>query len=84
MRRASVSSNGEDLDFEQAFRELESLVERLERGDMSLDDSLRAFERGLALQHACQRALDDAARRFEILTRKDAGATVQPFEPNDR
>jgi exodeoxyribonuclease VII small subunit len=79
-----VSNNGEDLDFEQAFKELEELVERLEHGDMTLEDSLRAFERGLALHQACQRALDDATRKVEILTRKDGGAAVQPFEPDDR
>ncbi len=72
------------LDFEQAFHELEGLVEKLERGDLSLEESLQAYERGLALHRACQQTLDGALRKVEILSRKDGGLETQPFETDDR
>jgi exodeoxyribonuclease VII small subunit len=79
-----VSNTQGGPDFEQAFRELESLVERLERGDLTLEDSLQAYERGLALHRACQQTLDGAQRKVEILTRKDGAADTGPFETDDR
>jgi exodeoxyribonuclease VII small subunit len=76
MSEASVS-----LDFEQAFRELESIVEGMERGELTLEQSLRAFERGLALHRACQQALDQAEQRVETLTRQgDGSLEVRAFQ----
>jgi exodeoxyribonuclease VII small subunit len=72
------------LDFEQAFKELEALVERLEREEVGLEESLRAFERGLALHRACQQALDAAERKVEILARRDAVLQPQPFVADER
>jgi exodeoxyribonuclease VII small subunit len=71
------------MGFEQAFRELESLVERLERGEVGLEESLEAFERGLALQRVCEQALDRAERRVEILTSRDGSQGVESFTPED-
>lgn len=73
-----------EVDFEQAFRELEGLVEKLERGDLSLEQSLEAYERGLALHRACQQTLDNALRKVEILSRRDGGLEVQPFASDDQ
>ena len=78
------SDSNEPLDFERAFKDLEGLVERLERGDLTLEESLQAYERGLALHRACQAALDGAVRKVEILARKDGTLDVQPFEPDER
>ena len=72
------------LNFEQAFSELESLVERLERGDVGLEESITAFERGLALHRACQQALDEAERKVEILGQKGAVLQPQPFVADER
>ncbi len=69
-------------DFEKALGELEQLVERLERGDLPLDESLKAFERGVALTRQCQEALKAAQAKVEILTSRADGVTV-PFEPDD-
>lgn len=69
-------------DFEKALGELEQLVERLERGDLPLDESLKAFERGVALTRQCQEALKAAQAKVEILTSRGDGVTV-PFEPDD-
>ena len=53
-------------DFETAMRDLEELVERLEQGDMPLEESLAAFERGVMLTRACQTALKEAEQKVEI------------------
>lgn len=67
-------------DFEQALGELESLVERMEHGDLSLDDSLGAFERGIALYRQCQQALDRAELKVkQLLDPADPDSAV-PFD----
>src|ERR1017187_3170365 len=65
------------LDFETAMRELEELVERLEQGELPLEESLAAFERGVMLTRCCQTALKDAEQKVEILLKK-AGRTWGP------
>ena len=68
--------------FEDALARLEQIVHALEAGNLSLDESLRAFEEGTGLLRLCTRRLDEAERRIEILVRDtgDAGgATVKPF-----
>ncbi len=69
------------LDFEAALADLEQIVNQLEKGDLSLEESLRAYERGVNLGRTCQQALDAAEQRIQILTQQDADATPQPFEP---
>jgi exodeoxyribonuclease VII small subunit len=77
--------------FEQALTELESIVDSLEKGDMSLEESLTVFERGIGLTRTCQQALDAAEQRVRILTDArpgaqagvDPGAQLEPFESND-
>lgn len=71
------------FDFETALAELESLVERMEQGDLTLEESLRQFEAGINLTRACQQALQDAEQKVEILLGKDAGAALQPFTAHD-
>jgi len=56
-------------DFEKSLRELETIVERMEQGELSLDESLKQFERGVALTRACQSALQQAEQKVEILLR---------------
>ena len=58
-------------DFETALEELEALVERMEGGDSSLEDSLTDFERGIELTRSCQAALTEAEQKVEILLKKD-------------
>lgn len=67
-------------DFEQALAELEGLVERLERGDLPLDEALKAFERGVALTRHCQTSLQAAQQKVEILLKRNGQAQVEPFE----
>lgn len=67
-------------DFEAALAELEKIVERLEQGEGSLEDSLRQFERGVELARNCQKALRQAEQKIRILSRGPGGeATEQDF-----
>lgn len=58
-------------DFETALAELEGLVETLEQGDISLEESLKLFERGVTLTRNCQQALQQAEQKVQILMDKD-------------
>ena len=75
--------------FESALAEFEALVEKMERGDLSLEDSVGAYERGVALHRYCEQALSAAERKVRILTAggADAGGeeALPPFdtEPGD-
>ena len=73
--------DGEPIQFEKALEELERLVEQMEQGELSLEESLRSFERGVALTRQCQKALQEAEQKVEILTRQDGEDRVEPFEP---
>ena len=66
--------------FEKSLQELEQLVERLEGGDLPLEESLRTFERGVALTRECQLALQSAQARVEILLKRDAQSEPVPFD----
>lgn len=70
-------------DFEKSLQELEALVERLERGDLPLEEALKAFERGVALTRECQGALAAAQRRIEVLRKRDGEETLEPFDAED-
>ena len=70
-------------DFEQALAELEALVERLERGDLPLDEALKTFERGVELTRHCQGALKSAQQRVEILLKRNGQPESEPFTPPD-
>ena len=65
------------------MRELEELVERLEQGDLSLEESLAAFERGVTLTRACQTALKEAEQKVEILLKKAGESAVEEFTPDE-
>jgi exodeoxyribonuclease VII small subunit len=70
-------------DFETAMRDLEALVERLEQGDLPLEESLAAFERGVMLTRACQTALKEAEQKVEILQKKAGEPAVEDFTPDE-
>lgn len=75
--------NSEAFDFEQALAELEQLVERMEQGELSLEQSLKDFERGIALTRACQGALKDAEQKVQILTGQGGQEELEPFEGDE-
>jgi exodeoxyribonuclease VII small subunit len=72
----------ENADFETALEELETLVEALEGGDLSLEDSLKAFERGVALTRHCQEALRAAEQRVAILAGDGDAESLEAFADN--
>jgi exodeoxyribonuclease VII small subunit len=70
-------------DFEQALAELETLVERLERGDLPLDEALRTFERGIELTRHCQSSLKAAQQKVQILLSRSGQTQIETFEVPD-
>ncbi|MBD3670977.1 MAG: exodeoxyribonuclease VII small subunit [Gammaproteobacteria bacterium] len=69
-----------DLDFEKTLEELEGLVQRLEQGDQSLEQSLKDFERGVTLTRAAQQALKQAEQKVLMLSGEGDDAELTPFE----
>lgn len=71
------------VDFENALKELEALVEKMEQGDIRLEDSLKHFERGIELTRQCQQALRDAEQKVQILLEKNNQAEIKPFSDEE-
>ena len=65
--------------FEASLQALETIVDQLERGDLSLEASLAAFEEGVRLSRGCQQALDQAEQRIRILTEPSEDGEPEPF-----
>jgi len=68
-----MATVGKEAGFEKSLEELEQLVERMEDGELSLEQSLRTYERGIKLARSCQKALDEAEQRVELLSEPDEG-----------
>ncbi len=68
-----------EFDFEKALGELEALVTKMEQGELSLEDSLKHFERGIALTRACQKALVDAEQKVQILLQSEGEQSLSGF-----
>jgi exodeoxyribonuclease VII small subunit len=69
--------------FEHALDELEQLVQKMEKGEQSLDESLAAYERGVALYRQCQLALEQAELRVRLLSDPQRPESAQDFPSND-
>lgn len=65
--------------FEDALAELEQLVVQMEQGDISLEESLKSFERGVTLTRTCQKSLQEAEQKVQILLEKNGQQTLEPF-----
>jgi len=78
-----VVKKAAEFDFEKALGELEALVEKMEQGELSLEESLRQFERGIALTRACQKALTEAEQKVQILMQNAGTAALKPFTSAD-
>lgn len=66
--------------FEEALGRLEDIVRKMEAGDMTLEESLKAFEEGIKLARLCSRRLDEAERRVEILLKQEEELVIKPFQ----
>ena len=70
-----------ELDFEHAYKELENIVERMERGEQDLETSLSDFERGVALMKHCHGVLKQAEQKVDILVKDNDGLfKTEPFQ----
>ena len=80
---AALEAEVAAMGFEEAIEELESIIDRMEKGETSLEDSLREYARGDALVRRCRQVLDQAEQRIEAISgqRLDAGDAPDPSEP---
>lgn len=69
------------LNFETSLQALEALVERMERGDLTLEESLLQFEQGMILIKSCQQALQAAEQKVRMLTEGPTGEALTDFAP---
>jgi exodeoxyribonuclease VII small subunit len=73
-----------EMKFEDALKKLEKIVEELEGGDISLDESLEKYEEGIKLSRLCSKKLEAAKKKVEILLKGDDGtAELAPFDDKD-
>ncbi|MCY4439290.1 MAG: exodeoxyribonuclease VII small subunit [Deltaproteobacteria bacterium] len=72
---APQAETQDDRSFEECLQSLEKVVERIESGELSLEDSLATFEEGVRLVQSCNRKLSDVERRIEVLTKDSEGRT---------
>ena len=71
----------EPYPFEQSLAKLEELVQRMEKGDLSLEDSLKTFEEGVKLTRECQQALAKAEQRVKLLVEQNGTLSQTDFDP---
>jgi exodeoxyribonuclease VII small subunit len=69
--------------FEKSLQELEALVVKMEQGNLSLEESLQHFERGIQLTRTCQQALKAAEQKVEILLKKAGQDDITPFSGDE-
>lgn len=75
-----TSKKSLNLNFEASLQELESIVERMEDGEQTLEQSLKDFERGVALTRQCQQALKQAEQKVQTLLEQSEDADLIPFD----
>ncbi len=70
--------------FEESLQKLEGIVQKLEQGELTLEDSVKLFEEGMRLSTACQRELDAAEGRVQqLVSRSDEAPKTEPFPTDD-
>ena len=78
-------SQSTQFTFEQAFAELEQVVQQLDSGNLTLEESLALFERGTVLSQLCERRLDQAEQKVQLLGGLESGQpTLTPFPLEDK
>lgn len=82
MARKPATETSPVADFENSLDALEQLVEKMEHGEMSLEESLAAYERGVGLYRRCQQALEQAELRVRLLSDPADPASAEPFQPD--
>lgn len=77
------SPDNKSVSFEASLAELEKLVEKMEKGDLSLEDAMADFQRGIELTKACQTSLKEAEQKVQILMEQSDGNDLVPFDANE-
>ncbi len=77
------SDSAKPKGLEKTLAQLETLVQRLEAGELSLEEALKEYEKGVNLTRECQAALKDAAQKIEILQTKTADAEPTEFSTDE-
>ncbi len=83
MSETPVSDAVESFSFEDALKELEAIVDRLDRGEVPLAESIAAYERGTRLRRHCEKLLGDARLRVERLVGDGATPATQPLDEDE-
>lgn len=78
-----TKKKADSFDFEQALEDLEELVSAMEQGELSLEDSLQAFEKGIKLTRECQVALKNAEQKVQLLISENGDTEELKFEADD-
>lgn len=78
--KKKASKKSSSPDFESALKELETLVERMEEGETSLEDSLKDFQRGIELTRQCQQSLKTAEQKVQQLIGEGENARLTEFD----
>jgi exodeoxyribonuclease VII small subunit len=78
-----MAARKKKLDYETAVAELETLVDRLEQGDVSLEESLNLYEKGVLLSRDCQQQLTEAEQKVQMLLEQSDQSTLVDFETNN-
>ncbi len=78
-----MSAKKPTIDFEKALSELTALVEKMEKSNISLEDSLKAFEQGVKLTRQCQSALQEAEQKVKLLVGDPDDNNLIPFDTED-
>lgn len=68
---------------EKSIEEISSLIEKMEQGDLTLEESLTHFERGIGLIKHCQKTLSEAEQKVQVLLQANEKDTLVPFSEND-
>ncbi|MBI4432033.1 MAG: exodeoxyribonuclease VII small subunit [Candidatus Omnitrophica bacterium] len=79
-----MSETAKEIEFEAALKKLEAIVEKLEDGDLSLEESLKAYEEGVKMADICSKRLSEAQKRVEVLVKTGSGKfKATPFEEGE-
>lgn len=73
----------EEINFEEAMKKLEQITAELEKGDLSLDESVKKFEEGIKLSKECNKILEDSEKRINILINNDGNIAEENFLPKE-
>lgn len=74
-----MTKKSKSFDFEAALAQLETLVEAMEEGNLSLEESLQAFEQGIKLTRECQQALAQAEQKVQLLVKNGELPEAEPY-----